>query len=730
MPGIDAYLKANPSLAGEDPEEIADFVFETQIAASGADRAEFREYFLGEQPGIIKRGFDAVVGAVKGNAEHPELGSMTDYAREQMKATGTLQGDGMGDALAFGNDEDAAAAIARAFPDLVAGEDKNGNAMFTMPDGTPAGYVNVPGLEATDVTRAGAKLMSFMPAAKGAQIAGRAKGLLARVSAGAAGAGATDAAMQTAAGRDEIDEAQVAMTAALGAGSEAVAPAAGRAVSAIAKRFGIDRWSRLGEKGRAAVMDRQLRSEGVTPEYMKGLDRELLIKVATERVERGAGTTPESSIARNEFGYQVTKGQSMPSRTSKEEAAKFAQLSKEETLRSGDARVGAPFRRAKEANVNQTDDNIAAIQSSLSGGKAQIDDPLAAAEIVKDGLSEAESSLKARVDDAYAMARDKKVNLYAEAVTDMPARMSSGLDAADVVLDDLTPAASNAMKEMERFASKYQRTGEDGIINDVPISAIERQRRRLGRFYDKASTPEDRRAVTILKGQFDDLLDETIDANLFLGDDEALEALKSARNLHREYSVKFRSNDEAGKAVQKMLDIDATPEQISQYMIGVSGLSKAGSARVARKYAEIVGKDSESWDALREMTFLTLARRPSDNTTKGAQALVTTLKRATSGNGSTLVKELYTNAEIAKMKRFATALEQTLPTGDFARSSGTAERILRFYNSGGFRSVPGLGLLMDEIDRLGAVDAFKMPNASSKSLSPLPAAGSYSTSRE
>jgi len=53
MPDIDIFMKENPDFQGEDPNLVADFVFEDEYKAQGVSRADFDEFFLGHKPGVL-----------------------------------------------------------------------------------------------------------------------------------------------------------------------------------------------------------------------------------------------------------------------------------------------------------------------------------------------------------------------------------------------------------------------------------------------------------------------------------------------------------------------------------------------------------------------------------------------------------------------------------------------------------------------------------------------------
>lgn len=751
MAAIEKYLAENPEAQGKDPQILADYVFQ-QSGMDESRRDAFNAYFLGEQDkgffakagSAIDTGINTVVGAVKGDAEFPDMGNI------QTIGAGNTAKVGM--ASVFGDDEDYTKALVNANPGSQVTQDKNGNPMLTLADGQQA-YINQPGLDAEDVTRFVGKAAAFVPAGA-AVIKAAGKGLLTRLGVAGFGAGATDAVMQKAAGRDDIDESQVAMTAILGAGAEAAAIPLGAAVKWAKSKY--SNWKGMTPQARGRILATKMQVDDLDQGQLKRLG---------EWDEAGELVDPNAAVADSEFGYQLTRGQMMPEQTAQQRASQFNQLSKEEKLRSSAS--GQRFRDVNTGNYARTEQNIDEMSGALSGGQAQAGDQYGAANVVSSKLQEAARAVKSTVDDAYTRAREYPLDFDGDWVTGLQGNVVDRLEKTvdDLVIDEGMTGATAALKVLDSLkdvakpgvgmpkkpeTNEFVKTivkqakeqgidlGDDPILQQIEgmagelpiprtgIKHIEQARRRVSRAYDKAANPEDQRAVSLIKNALDEEIDYAIQSGLFQGDGRAITALKEARALNTKYMKKFYSNDEAGKVVQKLLDPAVTPEQTAQYLIGVNGLTKAGASRVVRKYAEAVGKDSEAFNALREMTFLTLVKKPTGEL-KGHQHLVSALRTAMNGKGQSMMNELFTNAELAKMRRFVNSVDKLVPKGDFARTSGTAERLARFYGNT-FQNTPLLGMAQRVMDYLGANQALSMPKPMAPRLPIMEATGATAAS--
>lgn len=85
--------------------------------------------------------------------------------------------------------------------------------------------------------------------------------------------------------------------------------------------------------------------------------------------------------------------------------------------------------------------------------------------------------------------------------------------------------------------SRLEKRGEgDG---GVSLRLIETYRKDLNASLAKTK-PEDRRALSIIKGEYDAWVDDVVAAKLFDGDEAGFGDLKEARRLWAQYSKKYK----------------------------------------------------------------------------------------------------------------------------------------------------------------------------------------------
>lgn len=577
----------------------------------------------------------------------------------------------VGLASMFGDDEDYALSIQENFPGSTVDE----RGVVTFRDGSQY-IMNEEGLDPQDAVRFAGKVAQYVPAGRAAA-AGRT--LAQKMGIGAAGAAATDLVGQAAvkeAGGSDISAGQVATSAALGAGAEALAPVFGAGWRALKGKF-------AGQEAKALAKGQEIAKQlglEITDDQAKELGVRAL--TAADNVD------PKKLAAEAEFGVKHTRGQLTDD---------VAQLKREEVLRQTRPE---PFRRLDEANSAAEREALERLQSTYGGRGAQSVNE--AADNVFDSVKSARDALKGQVDEAYSNVDNLFIGRTG--LQDLPQRALKAVQESGVMLDEqLTPAAKKALASIDEAV----RNVPDNV-GAVSIKAVETQRRRLNTLFDATANKMDRKALQSVKAAFDDWMDDAVDTALYSGDEKAIAALKDARALRAKYGKQFEGRDEAGKMVQKMFSESRTPEEIGNFLVGVNGTSKANAARMVERIKEIA---PESVSDLKELVFLKLVTKQGSNKTRGT--LLNSLREGVEGKGQSMMRELYSPQELSAMSRFVQAFDGIMPKGQFKQTSGTAERLLRAGDSI-LGDTPGLGWALKALQRLtgpSARSAMTVPQA-------------------
>lgn len=610
----------------------------------------------GPAPEPREQPIDRITNMIKGNAAE-QIPTVNDS--EFDKASGIGFVDTLRPAIAgsFGSDKSVADALLSRIPGSTLDQDANGNAVIQLKDGQRF-YVNQPGLDLDDIVRGATKAVAFLPAARGAAAALTIPG---RIAAGGIGSAATDAAMQvgTAAASgssDQIDPMQTLIAGGIGLGAEAV-PAVAGALARGGK-------SLVSTDASLAAAGRQIAQKAEIPGT---LTDEQAIALGRKADEIRGGADPKAVLAETEFGFNLTRGQ---------KTGDVTQLRREEMLRNlgGDSGAGRNATAVYDAQRANVGEQAQKIQDFLAGGQAPRS-PAQAAETVMGSTQRQAGALNDRIGAAYGDARAQRAAVNTEAVNDLPGRLRQAVQDFDIH-PDITPATKRTLDSITDAVEKLPPDAKG-----VTMRAIELQRKRVNNAIGGAANPTDKAALMKVKSTFDGWLDDAFDNALISGDPQALDTLKQARALRYEYGLRFQpknASDQGGKVVQKLLDSNATPDQMATAIFGAGEVAPQATASVARKIKAAVGDDKEAWDAVRSGVIgKAVINKAGDAIQPGNMVRnLNILMR----DRPTLVKELYSPEEVSKLKRFGLAMETLMPKGPLAKSSGTTERALAYFN--------------------------------------------------
>lgn len=580
----------------------------------------------------------------------------------------------------FGSREAAAEYLAkqinedRGLSSLITGGAKvtgaDGEPILQLADGTRY-RLNDEGIDSTDIGNvAGNVAAFFLPASWAARI-GQARnvGLLGRAALQAGAAGATDVTLQGAV-TGKVDPVRTAAAAAGGAGGEL----AGTVLSAVGQRVMQGARSASGANREAA---RNMLADVGLPRTAESVSR-----VAQGQNELLAGADPRALLGREEFGLQYTQGQRML-----EPARKFDLLSREELLRQSPG-GGAPLREAERQNVERVGEALGGMGERM-GGRAGTT-PAELAQGAASRLRTQADELGGRISEAYERAgQGNRAAISADSIRTLPERLRAAT--ADFAPNaTLTPAASKTLDQIATATDAILKGAEGGNVRGVTLKALETQRRIINNNISAATNPTDRAAATAIKREFDTWLDEAVDSALVSGDPQALAAIKEARGLRAEFGRRFEGGKDTDKFIAGLLDGTRTPEELVNIALGAGQVSKSGGARFIQRLKEASGNDPEVIGQLRAAHFLRMTQNNKGEPLKFGE-LVRNIRQTEYSNGS-MVKALYSPEEWSEVRRLASALEPLTASGDFARTSGTAERLARmlFSKFGDFPLVGGV----------------------------------------
>lgn len=552
----------------------------------------------------------------------------------------------------------------------------DGDPLVELPDGTRY-RVNDDGIDTTDLANvAGNAAAFFLPATWAAKLGqARALGLGGRAALQAGTAGGADAAMQLAV-TQEVDPSRVVEAAAGGASGEVIGTGIAR---------GVNAW-RASRAAQPAQVNALAQASGIpepTPQQTTAL--------AQGSRQIAAGADPATVMGQQRYGLQYTQGQRLT-----EPVEKFRQLSREELLRQSPS-AGTQFRAMEEANTGQLETALNTLETNL-GGRAGAT-PAEMTQGAAQRLSAQAEGLSARVADAYQVAgQGGRTAISIDAVRRLPQILRTAV--ADFAPNETTtPVTAKTLEQMAASVRGLSET-EGANVAAVTLKGLETQRRILNNNINAASNNADRAALTKIKREFDAWLDDSIDTALVSGDASALDAIKKARGLRAEFSRRFEGRTDADRFIGGLLDGTRTPEELINVALGASQVSKSSSARFIERLRAAAGDDPAVIGNLRAAHFMRMTRG-KDGKPLAMGQIVRNI-RETEYNNASVLRALYSEKEWTEVLRLARALEPLVAKGDFARTSGTGERVARmlFQKVGG--GLPIVGEMVKGVAELRA----------------------------
>lgn len=116
---------------------------------------------------------------------------------------------------------------------------------------------------------------------------------------------------------------------------------------------------------------------------------------------------------------------------------------------------------------------------------------------------------------------------------------------------------------------------------------------------------------------------------------------------------------------------DFDPNRITGDLFG-SGIpgSRVGSASYASALKRFVGEDSDAWSGMRQAAWRRLVETPDGSAQLAPRVMAQRIQEFTAGKGSGLAKQMFSPEELAEIRRFGTAVQNTVGLDGKARPDG------------------------------------------------------------
>tara|TARA_R110000868_G_scaffold27670_4_gene104716 strand:- start:1704 stop:4430 length:2727 start_codon:yes stop_codon:yes gene_type:complete len=543
--------------------------------------------------------------------------------------------------------------------------------VFKDTDGTEKkAYVNRPGLDTEDLVRGGVGALPFVKAAnvvggvvKGATVIGR---MLAQGGGQAVTSVAQDAAA-VATGVSDLDLMQSGVKAAVTGAGGIVGEGLGAALAPMVRKYLTEpslydkATGTLTEKGAAAA-----RQAGVDPKDLVGA---IAKDFAEAFAKSNDPNTAFRQAASKEFGIRRSLGeitgdkgqllaeQQMRGGTMGEKAAKMV----------GDKDVG--FDALQKQDIDRAVRGVSP-PGSASTSMAERIAPDRKMELARTvGKDDAGSFVKGNTDDAFATSKQWEDDAW-KAIPEMKAGANARATLPDYlnrVIGEfpIPPGGKAEMMEkgLDSFIAGQKPAAASQWRTADPTGDVVQFRKWMSNLERTSVDPTDKAAARAMLKGYDDWIDESV---LSLSQTDPLGAakLRTARGITRELHEIFDGKGTPGQGIlsQIMTKADSPEAIVNAIFTGPTAEIKGGAmtalAHLKRAYDTYLPEASakKAWDDIRLAYWLKMTA-DKGNEVKNPKALGSAVSNML-GTQASIVKALYTPAEISSMRRLAVAMNE------------------------------------------------------------------------
>jgi len=581
------------------------------------------------------------------------------------------------------------------------------------------GYVNKPGLDLQDVSRAVYGSLPYIGTGGAAGAALKTSGVGVNALAQAGAAAVTSVGGDIGSGiqgsEQGVDPVKAGTMAAFGAAG----PVAGVAAGALWRKFVtipglIDKSTgQLTARGIEAAKRAGIDPADITPDFAKSF--------ANTLAKTGDEVQAATQAGVDRFGIPATRGQVTkdPYLLTQEEGMRrrlFGE-SAQDTMRAFDASQQDAIRFAAFGGDGAGRNTFAPKQgigeqinpARMPGSNVYDRMPGTLGESIQQGLQSARKGAKSLEREAWKGADDLAVT--PEALATLPGTLNAKLGGL-VMSDANTPAAAQMAKHVEGILTGEAPQTVAGWVKASPTKNVDQMRRNLLAMSKSAQSSTDKAAAKAIYDGFNDWISDAAKANLLKGDPAAAMKLVNARGFTKEVREIFSPTNEAGRAtpasrrLAKVLDEGMTDsgESVIQALFGAQGSRSVNEGTVSsmqsiksalEKYAP-PEHATQAWNDIRLAYWTRLVTNKGGDIV-GPTAMLSNLKTAFNSQ-KTVMNVLFTGAEQRQMREFVRALEVVSYKPPNASGSGYSaaqfakEGLLRFLDAFGLGKIGSAAL--------------------------------------
>jgi hypothetical protein len=643
----------------------------------------------------------------------------TEYT--QMPEIGSYKGEGAlktAGALMLTPDMEAQAdIILKSIPGSAVREDKYQNPIIVMPDGKNF-YLNKPGASFQDVLQTTSQMLQYIPGYN--YVAKKlAKSYFKRVLAQGAVGGGTSVAQDVVAGyagskKDSFSE---KLNEGIGgiSGTRAivntVVPTAFEGIAVPVGKFGLNILARMGkhkeyltlrQDGKYALTDAGKKAAKEMGVDVDKLDGAVLDDFYQKLVSGIEGETAALLNQGGEFGIDLAASQTGKA-TDKISLANLYEAAKG-NFGNASAKTAGEF--LEKQNI-QIQTSFKSIMEKFNKGQIDIADIDSIGGNLLSSLRDQFKKASDNVDIMYNVVNKKAEFLGSGSNIQLLTNSArkAVIDSVGSIDQTIMPKTVAVLKSLDDFGKEIDQAAS-GKVTPIIFDRFEKKRQFINDLISTATRSGEKtevRALMGIKKEFDKFVDDSINNVLFSGDKAGLEALKKARKAVIDRERNFGNNpiikngvvvkDKAGQVLGQILEDPAiTPIEVINYALGSKVLGAGGvPLRVVQRLKKIMNISkiddtafqNADFVALRTATLQRVFENAINTTTKkfSPEVLVKQFNEVFKNNKA-FMAELFTNQEIAELRRFVGVVKNTLAPRDLVNLSNTSSTLMRAMQSG------------------------------------------------
>ena len=706
-------IDADAIVSGEEKDVVT-----SAINKKDEEKGFFKNYVI-----------DPIASFFTGN-DREEFKNMGEINNAKLNSIGNSIKLGTGFALTV-SPEAQIDMVKKLYPSSVISKDKFDNIVITLPqDAVAKGsnrtyYLNKPGITMKDVTEGAAQILQYIPGA-GFVVKNIGGGIIKKGAfqgAFAAGTGATQdvgaMAFGSTQGKDGIlpvvEDDKLLLNAGFGFAGEPIGRFLARFSGFNFVKNGINRKipSKFNFTTKSGTyLNNKLEVTNATKELAKKhfddislVSNEKILKQYAQALEDGISAQDAVHIVgANKFGISLWKAQA----SGNKKVLKYIDEARngvhgpvaQNMVRYQDQiQLGQTFDYLTKFRNNLIKNKNSQQTTTLPGQKTPVEDTI---ENITNQITSIKNKMDDNVDKMYN-AIDWNGKIKAPVVKNLTRNiklMISGADGLGQPINKITmPNATAALNNINNFA----KTIENSNISKIALISLENQRRSLNSIINTTRDATDKKALMLIKNEFDTFYDKTINGALSTGDKSVLEQIKKARLESSNVKKIFEPNkigkikDTSGAYLNNILNGKYSALQINNYLYGNASLSansvKQSTDLLKRLTTTIFKPNSEGFDLLVDGAAQRMInnsfRKVGTNEIFDPKLFIKEVEQMVNGNGKEISKILFSKDQQKDLLGFAKQLEKTTSLADFKNIDKGGKKFLEVFNSA-FRSIAGI----------------------------------------